>query len=206
MLSSKPVFVALSHSLDEDFCRCVETLDPRIQLIKLDSTGAPQGPEPARLDVLLVSYDYSLGGLLDEQIADNILALAQRAAFVQTGVAGLDEPFLARIYEASKRYVNGSGIHAVSIGQYVTMQMLRVVKELDRHSAQQRAKSWERIFCDGELTDKRLLIYGYGGIGQEIARMARCMGMYVVGLKREPASDQWADEVLAADTWQTQVP
>ena len=48
---------------------------------------------------------------------------------------------------------------------------------------------------DGELTNKNLLIYGYGGIGKEVARIAKAFEMKVTGIRRFPKDCDFAYEV-----------
>ena len=51
------------------------------------------------------------------------------------------------------------------------LQMLRWNKRIDEHAIMQKEKEWMPNGGDGELTDKTLVILGYGGIGKEVAKL-----------------------------------
>ncbi|MDA9028079.1 NAD(P)-binding domain-containing protein, partial [Gammaproteobacteria bacterium] len=57
-----------------------------------------------------------------------------------------------------------------------------------------------------ELTDKTLVVLGYGGIGKQVAKLGKAFGMRVTGIKRNPANDEYADEVLGLDQFEELLP
>jgi len=75
------------------------------------------------------------------------------------------------------------GAHAVPIAEHAMAFLLAHAKELPRHQRQQMQRLWDRRPL-GELCGKTLCIVGLGNIGQEIARLASCFGMRVVGARR----------------------
>ena len=63
------------------------------------------------------------------------------------------------------------------------MAMLMFVKDAFRMAAEQERKHWER-YAGTELRGKTLAVISLGRGGQEVARLARCLGMRVIGTKR----------------------
>jgi phosphoglycerate dehydrogenase-like enzyme len=50
-----------------------------------------------------------------------------------------------------------------------------------------------------DLRGQVMLVYGLGAIGMEIARLARCFGLYVIGVRRNAAKSGHVDEVHTPD-------
>ena len=127
--------------------------------------------------------------------------------FIQTGYAGMDDPFCQAILKESNAVIaNASSIHAIPISHYVFSQMLRWNKRIDQHIELQNEKNWSPMGGDGELTNKTLLILGYGGIGKEVAKLGKAFGMNVVGIRRKPQPCEFADEVLTMDKLEEYLP
>ena len=75
--------------------------------------------------------------------------------FIQTGYAGMDDPFCQAMLKESKAVIaNASSIHAIPISHYVFSQMLRWNKRIDQHIELQHEKKWSPMGGDGELTNK----------------------------------------------------
>ena len=101
---------------------------------------------------------------------------------------------------------NASSVYAIPIAHYVFSQILRWNKRIDQHIEFQQSKHWVPIAGDGELTDKTLVVLGYGGIGKQVAKLGKAFGMRVTGIKRNPADDEYADEVLGLDQFEELLP
>ena len=66
------------------------------------------------------------------------------------------------------------------------MVMFAFHKKLLMTLREQRDRQWKR-FASADLEGQTLAIVGVGGVGQEIARLGKCFGMRVVGVKRSIA-------------------
>jgi phosphoglycerate dehydrogenase-like enzyme len=76
-----------------------------------------------------------------------------------------------------------SGVHATALAEFVLMSMLYFVKGGFYLSEKKKRKHWQR-YTGGELRGQTLAVGGLGSIGREVARLGRCMGMSVIGTKR----------------------
>lgn len=123
------------------------------------------------------------------------LEVAPRLRWVQLHTAGADHLIDTPLWRSDIRITTASGIHAVTIAEYVLGSMLAFSRRFPRmFFYQQRAEwpsgRWEK-FLGRELRGSTVCVVGYGSIGREVARQAHCLGMRVLAVKRNP--EQRAD-------------
>ena len=93
-------------------------------------------------------------------------------------------------------FSHGGGLHAIPIATYVFAQILRSIKSIDAHIELQKEKNWKQMMSVGELTDMTIGITGFGGIGQEVARLAKAFRMTVYATKRTPVLSDNLDRLF----------
>ena len=173
-------------------------LDPNMEIIVLnpeDHTN-PAWEDVPEVDALFLSYQFLFAVRDHKHLFKPMLEVAKKAKFIQSGYSGMDDPFLQAVLKETNAIVaNASSIYGKPMANYVLAQMLRWNKRIDLHIELQKEKKWMPNGGDGELTNKNLLIYGYGGIGKEIARIAKSFEMNVTGVRRSPVTCEFADEV-----------
>ncbi len=98
---------------------------------------------------------------------------------VQTLTAGY-ENFLPHVPETAT-LCNAAGVHDASTAELALALTLASGRHLDRFARQQPAGSWSPVFGSA-LADKRVLIIGYGRIGEAIER--RLAGFEVASITR----------------------
>jgi phosphoglycerate dehydrogenase-like enzyme len=91
------------------------------------------------------------------------------------------------------RLSNSSGTAATPIAQSAIGGMLILSRGFLHWLDAQRQHAWSphcgpRIPVD--LQDQTLLVLGVGAIGNEIARLARALGLHVIGVRRRPVTPQ----------------
>ena len=92
--------------------------------------------------------------------------------------AGVDHPVFASILERGVRLTNSSGTASTPIAQTAIAGMLHLTRD---------------------VAGRTLLVYGFGKIGAEIARLARLLGMRVIGMRRNRGAHAAADEMHTPD-------
>jgi phosphoglycerate dehydrogenase-like enzyme len=102
------------------------------------------------------------------------------------------------IVERGITFTNGAGSQSIPIAQYILLMMLHHAKRMDLWERSQARRAWEHAPCD-ELTGKTVALFGLGGIGQEVARLAKAFRMNVIGLRRRPDPVEHVDELLPPD-------
>jgi phosphoglycerate dehydrogenase-like enzyme len=114
---------------------------------------------------------------------------APNLRWVQTHWAGIEHLREHSLWDSDIVVTNTSGIHAPNIAQYVMVQILAWAHRAPRWFYYQQRGEWPRgrweKFVPDELRGKTLGIAGYGSIGREVARLARCFGMRVLATKRD---------------------
>ena len=115
--------------------------------------------------------------------------------WMQTFNAGLDLPVFKDVLAKGIRLTN-SDAQAIPIAEYVVANAFAELHPIAAHRAAQAERKW-RTIPFREISQTSWLILGYGHIGQEVARRVRPFGAHVVGVKRTPKPDEFADRVAA---------
>ena len=162
------------------------------EFILLDSEGEVVSGE-GKPDIAFISYELMFKSLRSEEFFKKYLDLINGSSLVQGSWAGIETKEAQLLIKNSQSFCHGGGIHAIPIATYVFAQMLRSIKSIDEHIDLQKNKDWKQMTSVGELTDMTIGITGFGGIGQEIARIAKAFRMIVFATKRTPVSSDNLD-------------
>ena len=112
--------------------------------------------------------------------------------------AGVDHPVFASILERGVRLTTSSGSTAEPIAQTAIAGILYLARNFPRWLAGQRSRSWSQMRPPDFPRDLRgqvMVVVGMGKIGTEIARLARVLGLHVVGVRRSAAKTEHVDEM-----------
>ncbi len=122
------------------------------------------------------------------------LGRASKLKWVQMHVAGIDNLLDHPIMKSDILLTTASGIHATTIAEYVFASILAFNRRVPRMLYYQSRREWPQDrwhpFARPELRGGTLGIVGYGSIGREVGRIARCFGMRVVAAKRSVSQMQ----------------
>jgi phosphoglycerate dehydrogenase-like enzyme len=100
------------------------------------------------------------------------------------------------LFTSDVAFTTTSGIHAVSIGEYVLAMILAWRHRLPALFDQQRRGEWPPddqrwpLFVPDELAGQTIGIAGYGSIGRQVARLAHAFGMRVLALQQHAGRAQ----------------
>lgn len=104
------------------------------------------------------------------------------------------------------RLTNAAGIMTIPISEHCIALMLALTRQLPQIFEQQRQKHYERRWSAGEVFGTTACIVGLGGVGTELAKRCRVMGMRTFGVCRHP--DRHAgvvDQIFASEKLQSAV-
>jgi phosphoglycerate dehydrogenase-like enzyme len=122
------------------------------------------------------------------------LSRASKLKWVQMHAAGVDNLLDHPIMKSDILLTTASGIHATPIAEYVFASILAFSRRVPQMLYYQSKHEWPQgrwnLFARPELRGSTLGIVGYGSIGREVGRIARCFGMQVVATKRS-VSQMW---------------
>ena len=160
--------IVISEDTNKFYRSELLSIDPSMEIISLnpeDSTN-PSWEKVPESDAFFMSYQFLFAARDFPEIFNSLLDLSKRMKFIQSGFAGMDAPILQEILKEKDILIaNASSIYAIPIAHYVFSQILRWNKRIDQHIELQQSNSWTPLGGDGELTNKTLVILGYGGIG-----------------------------------------
>jgi phosphoglycerate dehydrogenase-like enzyme len=113
--------------------------------------------------------------------------------------AGTDHPVFQRLLDRGVRLSASAGASAEPIAQTAIAALLWLARGFPHWQDAQRRRAWERLpeaETPRDLAGQTLLVVGLGGIGREIARLARALGLRTIGVRRSPARpDDPVDEL-----------
>ena len=115
--------------------------------------------------------------------------------------AGVDHPIYTEMLERGVRLTTSSGSTAEPIAQTAITGLLMLARNFPRWLAAQRRHAWDPArmpHFPADLRGQTALIVGLGHIGKEIGRLARALGLHVIGVRRSgPQPDDPVDELHA---------
>jgi glyoxylate/hydroxypyruvate reductase A len=202
--------VLIASPLEPHLVERIASVDPRFNVTyRSDLLGVPRYhgdhfPPVERTPEQAAEWAALLAGAevlfdVDQPSASDLASRAPRLKWLQTSSSGVGE--LVRRLDIVDRPIvvsNAAGIHAVPLAEFVLFAMLYFARDWPRRAAEQRAHHWERCTIE-TLEGKTLGIVGFGSIGQAIARLARPLGLRVIGLRRSAAAFLDADSDADAD-------
>ena len=124
---------------------------------------------------------------------------SEKLRWVHCFNAGTDHPIFARLRERGVCLTNSPGASAVPIAHNAIAGLLALARRLPLFGSAQRERHWldaGAVEPPLDLAGQTLAIIGLGGIGGEIARLGRALGLRVVGVRRSAPDAQ-----LAVDEW-----
>ena len=128
---------------------------------------------------------------------------AERLRWVHCFNAGTDHPVFGRLLERGVCLTNSPGASATPIAHTAIAGLLSLARGLPLFGAAQRERRWlepGEVAAPRDLGGQTLVVVGLGGIGGEIARIARALGLYVIGVRRSgPGGEDPVDELVAPE-------
>lgn len=126
--------------------------------------------------------------------------------WIQSHYAGVDELLKQPIVQQNRDVLITStrGIHATKIAEYVIGMFIALGHRFPQMQDASRKKEWSydrhQRFLPFELRGATAGIVGYGSIGREVARLAKCFGMTVLAAKRNVKQVEETDHYTAEGT------
>jgi phosphoglycerate dehydrogenase-like enzyme len=207
--------VALATPLEHGLRRLVTDVHPSVEVLVDDSLLPPQrfpgdhegDPAFRRTHRQQASFERLLSkadvfyGIPDTRPA--ALAPAVRAnpglRWVHTMAAGGGAQVkAAALTPAELRrvlFTTSAGVHGGPLAEFAIFGILAGAKDLARLQAQQAARQWTGRWAMKQVHEQTVLVVGLGGIGGEVARLAKALGARVLGTRRQPEPVDGVDEV-----------
>lgn len=169
--------------------------DEHLQLVRETAPGAQivLTREEGEIETHMPDSNIIWGG----KYAPHLLPQCQNLHFIQTTFAGVESLLVPELVEHPLQLVNAR-IHGTTIAEHVFMLMLALARQLPIMFKAQAETRWcKQEIKPGLLAGRTIGIIGYGTIGRAIGQRAKAFSMRVLGARRRPQADPWADEVFA---------
>jgi D-3-phosphoglycerate dehydrogenase len=183
----KSIFVDCNNDLDQVFARVQRPDDPPITVNTKPFNGADLPRLVAGYDILIDDHSYMPTDIIAK--CDGL----KHIVFLGTGASSyMNVPELEGL-GVTVHTIKGYGDTAVA--EHTVALMFAAARSLARMDRATRSGTWEPL--EGmQLAGKTLGIVGLGGIGLEVARIAKGIGMEVIAWNRTPRQ---AEGVTAVD-------
>ena len=171
-----------------DLAAGAKRLGLALELVVLpaDPEGRLSDADCARLDLAFFSSD------VFPQYSRQFFSTVRKAPTLQwlhVYNAGVDHPIYTEMLQRGVRLTTSAGTTAVPIAQTAITGLLMLARNFPRWLAAQRERRWDPMRPPDfprDLVGQTVLIVGLGSIGSEIARLARALGLKVIGIRRSP--------------------
>ncbi len=155
-------------------------------VLPADSEGRLSDAVSARLDLAFFSSD------VFPQHSRQFFSTVRKAPALQwlhVFNAGVDHPIYTEMLQRGVRLTTSAGSTAIPIAQTAITGLLMLARNFPRWLTAQRERRWDPTRAPHfprDLPGQTALIVGLGSIGSEIARLARVLGLRVIGVRRSP--------------------
>lgn len=142
-------------------------------------------------EVLCISFPFPL----------RLVSRAPKLRYVHQIPAGVSNLTRGDLWGSGVTVTSGRGANrALPIAEWVIATALALCKELPRAFRQQAAGAFDRsTFRSRGVAGKTIGIVGLGGIGQQVARLARGLDMRVIGSRRSAEPVEHVEKLYGPD-------
>ncbi|ETT35895.1 D-isomer specific 2-hydroxyacid dehydrogenase NAD-binding protein [Paenibacillus sp. FSL R7-269] len=134
----------------------------------------------------------------DEQWAEVILA-NPNLKWMQVWNAGVDSLPLERFGQNKVIVTNSGGASAKNMAEQILGYMIMHERSLHLAIRNQIKHSWQEHLNFGELSGRTIGIVGVGHIGSRLAKIAKALGMYTLGVRNSNKPDPSIDEMYGVE-------
>ena len=191
---NRPVLLVAGTPPNDWFQRLSE-IDDQVDLRR----GASEEETASLLPDTDIAFAWEKGAFWVRDSLDK----AAKLKWMQISSAGLERIMSPELIENPVVLVNGQGLYAPALAEFVIFSILFFVKSFRRIDANHKKHHWER-FLGEEARGQTLAIIGYGGTGRATARLAKALGMKIIAVKRNTSAvdgSEWVDELIPLDRW-----
>ena len=183
-MTGKPL-VFVSMRLDPREKAIVEdVLTPLSEVAYLGSGDDPyRGVEKA---VAIIAFSLPL----------HVIERAVNLKFVQSPAAGVDRLNVEELTRRGIKVASSKGCNAAAVAEHVFALILALAKKVVEQDSEMKEGVWRGYTKETMLLDlegSTVGVIGYGNIGREVAKRAKAFGMKVLGVRRRPKPDPYAD-------------
>jgi phosphoglycerate dehydrogenase-like enzyme len=161
-----------------------------LQVMETESDGSGDGigrVDPGLLEAVADAEIY-----LGYGVPAALLRAAPRLRWAHSGAAGVGSSLTPEMRRSTVLFTNSKGIHGPPMGDTAMAMILHFARGLDFGVANKAAGRWDPgpyYRADHPLTEmahSTVGIFGFGGIGREVAKRGRALGARILAFDRAP--------------------
>ncbi len=168
---------------------------------KLRRDGVEIAVEDLKIDMVRLDMELIF---CDQAMVIKLMGDAEKFDFIQTAVAGLDNPLFQQLIKKTDVFCN-SDAQSPSIAEFVVASVLNRWHRFDVRRDYQREHVWQENHFK-QIMGSHWLIVGYGNIGRWVARQVKGFGATVTGVRRNVAPDKYTDDMISMDQVRDHLP
>lgn len=217
--SNEKVRVVIAAPLAPELCDRIAAVDPRVEVVADQQLLPPMrhaadfGGDPSwsrtpeqqnRYDALVDSAEilYGIPDVKPPALARTVAANPKLRWVMTMAAGGGSQVVAAGLSEAELQrvtFTTSAGVHGVPLAEWAIFGVFCGTKELPRLQRQQREHAWPVRVVGRPIEGSTALVVGLGGIGQQVAKRCKALGMTVLGIKRSVSDVDNVDEVHTLD-------
>ena len=155
------------------------------------ASGRGDGGDVSREAVeAIASAEVYFGYGFPRDLFDAVKNGTNQLHWVHSGTAGVSSALYPEFVVSEILFTNSAGIHAPPMAESVLATILHFARGLDFATRSQARSEWgkapfeQRAGVVREIAGATVGIYGFGGVGRELAWRAAALGMKVIATKR----------------------
>ena len=205
--------VLLSHRLERergaDLVRRANEAGASLRVIALPEDPEARLPSGACPQVDLAFFSEDVFPAYSRQFFSAVRK-APNLKWLHVFNAGVDHPIYTEMLARGVRLTTSSGSTAEPIAQTAIAGLLMLARNFPRWLAAQREHAWNPARAPHfppDLRGQTMVLIGLGSIGADIARLARVLGLHVIGVRRGRAQGgEPVDELHTPDNLKALLP
>ena len=162
-----------------------------VELVVLPPDREARLPEDV---VKRVDLAFFSGDVVSQGFSRQFFSAARKAPnlkWLHVANAGVDHPIFSEMLARGVRLTTSSGSTAEPIAQTAITALLMLARNFPYWMQAQREHRWSPISIEQfprDLSGQTAVVVGLGHIGKAFARLARALGLTVIGVRRSPMS------------------
>lgn len=178
----------IARNLDDEGLNALKLVAPNMEIINAKSN--------AEIMEHIGKADGMMGPVNKEQ-----LEAAENLRWAHSRTAGISYYLFPEFVESDVVLTNGQAVSGEAIADHVMGMLLMFTKDLAAQYEQQQHREWEWVRRKAMvLKDKTMLVLGFGGIGQKVAKRASGFEMRILAIDPVPkAKPRYVEAILPPD-------
>lgn len=124
----------------------------------------------------------------------NDISRFKNLKYIQLTSAGLDRVPLDYIGKNKIILNNAKGVYSIPMAEWVILKILEIYKDSHGFKSSQNKKEWKKNRELIELYGKTAAIFGFGSVGEEVAKRLKCFGVNIIGVGKRNIISEYIDE------------